>query len=159
MSAALLSPVPVFSSILCIHISLLLQRLHSHQCHRISSIRLCTSFSSAWIIANTLQSYFTSTPLTVLSPMPSYPLHTLVHFILQYLYSRQYPRIYAMRPSGENRRPSQLRQHLLDQGIAPFGWKKGGKSRWIFHDLRADRLCGRLIFDKNYESDLPQLWL
>ena len=56
MSAALLSPAPVFSPIPCNRISLLLQWLHSHQCPRISSIRLCTSFSSACILANTLAS-------------------------------------------------------------------------------------------------------
>ena len=87
-----------------------------------------TSISSACILTNTLQLHFTSTPVTAFSSIPSHLLHTPVHFVLQCLYSRQYPRIYAMRPSGENPRPSQPHQHLLDQGIAPLRMKKKEES-------------------------------
>ena len=121
MSAALLSPVPVFSSILCMRISLLLQWLHSHQCPRISSIRLCTSFSSACILANTLAS--TLCAHRAKTPDPA-----------------NYANIYLTRASL-----------LSDE-------KKGGKSRWIFHDLRADRLCQVRLDDNGnvYLTDLDE---
>ena len=73
------------------------------------------SITSACILANTLLTHVTSISSACIH------ITALAFPLYEYLHSHQYPRIYAMRPSGENPQPGQPRQQLLDQGINPEG--------------------------------------
>ena len=80
-----------------------------------------SSIPSDCILTNTLLTHVTyiSSAYILINAIAS-PLYAC-HFNRQCLYSCQYPRIYAMRSSGENPQPGQPRQQLLDQGITPDG--------------------------------------